>query len=113
MREAGDREDVRQLCRDARVSSRRIRLVLLRLLGRLHAEERRVRRALAMYQGHEAEIGQLLLPAVGDGRLGRALHRDVAGIAAEGMDREAFDEPTALHTPDGSAPAVRGEGLVD
>ena len=69
VREARDRQDVRQLRRQPRVGVGRIRVVQLGLLRRLHAEERGVVGALAVHQRNEAQIRQLLFAPVGDGRL--------------------------------------------
>ena len=61
--------------------------ILLGLVRGLHAEKRRVVRALAVHQRNQALVGELLLAAVRDGHFRRAFQGHVAFIRAEGVRR--------------------------
>ena len=80
--------------------------------ARLGPEERRVVGVLAVDQRDEAQVGQLLFAAVGDGDLGRALQRDFALVGLERVGRQALDQAAALDPADRRAPAVLGERSV-
>lgn len=110
VRDARHGEDVLQLRRQHGIGIGRLVVVLARLLGRLGAEEGRIRGVLAMHQRDEAEIGQLLLAAVGDRDLGRAFQRHFSLVGLEGVGRQVLDQAAALDAADRGAPAIVLEG---
>src|ERR1043165_1567420 len=83
MSKTRDRKDVLQLRRKPRVGIRRIKVILLRLLRRLRAEESRIVCILAMDERDETKIRKLFLAPVSDGNFRRALERDFAFIRSE------------------------------
>ena len=71
-------------------------VVLLRLLHRLVAVERRKLRVGAMAQRDEAQLAQFLLLIIGDDHVGRAFRGDAAAVGREAMDGQIRHESAAL-----------------